>query len=560
MDLVAVVQAYILRILEEAGPGMKVMLLDAETTPIVSLAFAQSALMKQEVFLFEKLQPHPHQEDLRHLKCIVIARPEDSVSLLCTELANPRYGSYYINFANLVPKAAVKQLAEADMQEVVRALREIYIDFLPIGAHLFGLNIPYPLQPLGSRWVESSLTRTVQALSSLLLALKLSPAIRYQEGSGPASLLSQTVRQIIAREGGLFQTGSQAESSPILLILDRREDPVTPLLSQWTYQAMVHELLGINNNRVSLAGTPGITKDLQDIVLSGAQDEFYAANLYSNFGEIGQTIKALMEDFQNRAKSHQTIESIADMKNFVENYPQFKKMSGTVSKHVTLVSELSRLVSTRKLLEVSELEQELVSGGDHPAMLKQVSELVQRESTQRGDALRLVALFCLRFESLAAGSSGTRTLLAHLRKRGWEEEARLVQNVVRFAGMNARKGDLFGDSGNPTRNITGKLFKGLKGVENVYTQHQPLLKQILEDLAKGRLKPQQFPYLGGSYEGRVSTVVVFIIGGFTYEEAAAVHQLNASLGLQILLGGTSTLNSRQFLDQVEHAYPPNQTS
>jgi hypothetical protein len=38
---------------------------------------------------------------------------------------------------------------------------------------------------------------------------------------------------------------------------------VTPLLSQWTYQAMVHELLGISNNRVSLAGTPGITKDLQ---------------------------------------------------------------------------------------------------------------------------------------------------------------------------------------------------------------------------------------------------------------------------------------------------------
>jgi len=46
-------------------------------------------------------------------------------------------------------------------------------------------------------------------------------------------------------------------------ILLRREDPVTPLLSQWTYQAMVHELLGINNNRVSLAGMPGISKDLQ---------------------------------------------------------------------------------------------------------------------------------------------------------------------------------------------------------------------------------------------------------------------------------------------------------
>ena len=59
-------------------------------------------------------------------------------------------------------------------------MREIYTDFLPIGAHLFGLNIPHPLQPLGSRWVEQSLQRSSHALSSLLLALKMSPVIRYQ--------------------------------------------------------------------------------------------------------------------------------------------------------------------------------------------------------------------------------------------------------------------------------------------------------------------------------------------------------------------------------------------
>ena len=68
----------------------QVMLLDGETTPIVSLAFAQSALMRHEVYLFEKLQPNPLYEDMRHLKCIVIARPESSVSMLCSELSNPR--------------------------------------------------------------------------------------------------------------------------------------------------------------------------------------------------------------------------------------------------------------------------------------------------------------------------------------------------------------------------------------------------------------------------------------------------------------------------------------
>lgn len=39
---------------------------------------------------------------------------------------------------------------------------------------------------------------------------------------------------------------------------------------------MVHEFLSINNNRVSLADVPGITKDLQEVVLSPAQDEFYS--------------------------------------------------------------------------------------------------------------------------------------------------------------------------------------------------------------------------------------------------------------------------------------------
>ena len=55
---------------------------------------------------------------------------------------------------------------------------------------------------------------------------------------------------------------------------------------------------------------------------------------------------------------------------FVENYPQFKKMSGTVSKHVTVVGELSRLVSEWNLLEVSEVEQELACQNDHSSALQ----------------------------------------------------------------------------------------------------------------------------------------------------------------------------------------------
>ena len=49
-----------------------------------------------------------------------------------------------------------------------------------------------------------------------------------------------------------------AEAAPLVLLLDRKEDPVTPLLMQWTYQAMVHELIGLDNNIADLRQVPGV--------------------------------------------------------------------------------------------------------------------------------------------------------------------------------------------------------------------------------------------------------------------------------------------------------------
>ena len=61
-------------------------------------------------------------------------------------------------------------------------------------------------------------------------------------------------------ERALFDFGSRAaDESPLVLILDRKDDPVTPLLLQWTYLAMVHELLGLADNRVSLQHVPGVS-------------------------------------------------------------------------------------------------------------------------------------------------------------------------------------------------------------------------------------------------------------------------------------------------------------
>lgn len=53
---------------------------------------------------------------------------------------------------------------------------------------------------------------------------------------------------------------------------------------------MVHELLGLNNNRIDLSRVPGISKDLREVVLSAENDEFYA-----NVGTTGISTQNCMD-------------------------------------------------------------------------------------------------------------------------------------------------------------------------------------------------------------------------------------------------------------------------
>lgn len=183
---------------------------------------------------------------------------------------------FYTDFSNIVPRTDIKLLAESDESESVREVKEIYADYLCVNSNFFSFNLPNCLRALN--WEPEALTRTTEGLTALLLSLKLRPCIRFRAGSTAAQSLAKNIHDKIAKESNLFdfRTHENGAAPPLLLILDRKDDPVTPLLNQWTYQAMVHELLTINNNRVDLTNVEGAPKDMKEVVLSTEQDEFYA--------------------------------------------------------------------------------------------------------------------------------------------------------------------------------------------------------------------------------------------------------------------------------------------
>lgn len=192
-----------------------------------------------------------------------------------------------IDFSNIVPRTYIKMLAESDDSESVREIKEVYADYLGVNSNLFSLNAPACLH--GQNWDRNAALRSTESLIALLLSLKLRPCIRYRAGSKVSQQLAKDVFDKINKESTLFDFRTQENGAPppLLLILDRKDDPVTPLLNQWTYQAMVHELLTINNNRVDLSTVEGAPKDMKEVVLSTEQDEFYANVSVRRFARCG---------------------------------------------------------------------------------------------------------------------------------------------------------------------------------------------------------------------------------------------------------------------------------
>lgn len=279
------------------------------------------------------------------------------------------------DFSNIIRKSSLERLAEVDDHEVVRSIQEYFADFVVINPDLFSLNLGFPKQRIWSTspeiWNPDSLQRCTEGITALLLSLKRKPLIRYEKNSLLAKKLATEIRYQMTQDDQkqLFDF-RKTDTAPILLLLDRRDDPITPLLTQWTYQAMVHELIGIFNGRVDLSDVPDIRPELKEIVLSQDQDPFFKKNMYLNFGDLGGNIKNYVEQYQSKTQSNANIDSIADMKRFVEDYPEFRKLSGNVSKHVTLVGELSRRVGADGLLDASELEQSLACSDNHSNDLK----------------------------------------------------------------------------------------------------------------------------------------------------------------------------------------------
>ncbi|ORC92941.1 putative vacuolar protein sorting-associated protein [Trypanosoma theileri] len=585
-----IVSEYVEHILP-ADNTMKVLLVDEATLNIISMACSQTMLLKRGVFLVSRIDDHHQRKCMKNMRCIIFIRPQlSSVEAACQELRTPKYESYAIHFSTAAGAEFLDRLARADVESLVNRVGEVFCDFTAVNGDAFVPAAPACVL-LPAFLSAVAVQRVAEGVAATFVALRRKPLVRFDQNSAFARRVATELAEILSRNAELYDYKSR---DSVLLILDRSSDTLTPLLTPWIYQAMLHEHIGLHHNRLQLP--EGVSEE-KEYVFSQQDDDFFAANMFANWGELCNNVKAYVDKCKSTLNIDRSTATMDEIKDFMQRLPQTKTLTGSVTKHATVVSYLSSIIKKRGLLDISLLEQDMVAtpnASDHWNRLQGFVEKYNRGLTSSSisnnsnnnnnsgeyvvetrDLFRLCLIYHLRYEK----ANQTSRVVSILEKLG-PHYVNCLRKLQQYRSDKSTD-ELFGATG-----VMASIVKTFVDVGNIYTQHEPVLKRILLQLFSGKLPLDQYPYLtpppssssalhtntanstqmssspssSSSSNYKPKEVTTFMCGGFTYEEAALVNAINtgtaytgsaannlASGGVRAAIGGTNVLNSEEFL-------------
>jgi syntaxin-binding protein 1 len=152
-----------------------------------------------------------------------------------------------------------------------------------------------------------------------------------------------------------------------LYITDRSMDLFAPLLHEFTYQAMAHDLLPIKEGErvtyktVLNEGRPD--EEEKDMEIS-EKDKIWVENRHRHMKD---TIEKLMGDFQrfmdenpqfvNKEQDTAGMSGLNAIKDMIAGLPQFQEMKEAYSLHLSMAQECMNIFQLQKLPDLASVEQ-----------------------------------------------------------------------------------------------------------------------------------------------------------------------------------------------------------
>jgi syntaxin-binding protein 1 len=173
-----------------------------------------------------------------------------------------------------------------------------------------------------------------------------------------------------------------------MLLLDRSTDCLTPLMHDFTYQAMVHDLLPIEGDKITYSAespdTPGAMED-KDVLLN-EKDKLWVELRGKHIAEVVEILSGRIKEVVNSStnsalskdKSAGSNLSLSQLASALKDLPEYREVMSKLSQHMHISHQCMDVFNQNGLLDLSDLEQTLATGKDEDGRSPKQTEMISR--------------------------------------------------------------------------------------------------------------------------------------------------------------------------------------
>lgn len=599
------------------GGNWKALVMDRVSTKVMSSACTMFDIMEKRVTIVENLsnkrQPFPEMD------VVYFITPTDaSIRLMLADFENakkPMYGNVHVIFTDTISNECMATIqTHGNFVARIKTFKEINVDFHVVEGSLYSMEMPETLTKVYGSVPDPTLANIIgKKLANVCISLNEQPTIRYQGNSNfcrdIANSMNTTIQAYKRANTSFFCYGDDAKQDRergTLLLLDRSFDPATPLMHEYTYQALVYDLLHVENNLLKYKASTG-KGEVEKEALLGEQDEVWVELRNSHILKVIQVISDKMKDIlANSAgaklgKDKDKME-VAEMAAAVKQLPEYQQTMSRWGAHTAIASMCMKEFSNPKdnIFELSNVEQMATMGSFYDNEEGELKNLKPNEVFQKILAylptmpnkalkIRLVAIWWIAQKS--ATEDQRRQLIQAAGITGAEQQlflnfAKLALNSSSLTAApvaSASKGStsvfssFFG--GGDSKSKSSASGGGSGGEDQVPSRHIPQLKTILEQLQSGDLSVAQFPSAGPQAPAKDTKsaaksvrkfgtnnrwgtkadvgfdggrVIVFIAGGVSYPEIRTAHEISIAQRKEVIIGSTNIVNPANYIELISN--------
>ena len=579
-----------------------VLVVDYAALRVISSSIGMYSLMEHKVSIVEDLMKvrapfrdmavlYVVEPSARSVRCIIndwTPPTPTTTKKSTTTTAGPLYGNtIFLYFLGRLPNALFAQIKSCkQLASRIKILKEINLNFLTKEGMAFhfddmndnGDNGNDGGGGGGASSVKSSTTITVgpssiytelyltdsstlqenmvAKLVTVCATLNEYPHVRYREGSSYGSMTKQLahlfqrrMNEFVGCNSAWWYNGDGLHPNTdraTLLLLDRSVDCLSPLIHEFTYEAMVYDLLpnidtdgritydNVINNKDKGGGGGGggggtttMASTKMDALLND-NDEIWKELRGKHIADVIQILSTKIRDIVNSSSVAPVIGgkkgsdstgggalSIDQMAKALKALPEYREIMSKLSQHMQIAHQCMDVFNKQGLLDLSDVEQTLATGksdvGRIPKLKEMLGRVVEQFRTAGGNnasamRLRLLAIVIISQHGIAADDLQKLLKEANLSR----DELRTFHNLEKLScplvraeddASSVRKRDKLvakvkGEGPGRLRPYHDSAERGGGGEsdsEYSSSRYVCLLKSIMEDAAQGKLSVEDYP-------------------------------------------------------------------